>query len=452
VLRSPDGQPYLKTHAITNIAWHEQTRAFYEQHAPAGLEFYNLKTLYGAVITSEAPVIANDPANDPRRGGLPPGHPPLRAFLGLPFFAGEELIGMVGVANRPGGYDEAVIHTLAPILAACSSLVQAFRSERRRQRAEDALRASEAFLRMSQRVGKVGSWEWDVRTNRVRWSEGMHLIHGTTPEQFEGTLEAAVRYTHPEDLPAGQANMERALQGNGLRPFEYRIIRPDGEIRHLWVHGEVTQEEGGRPILMIGTVVDITEAKSAEAAIAASEYMLKTVLDNIPQGVFWKDRASRYLGCNAVVARAFGMDSPEALVGKTDRDLSCLAPEQAAFFIQKDQEVMASGQPIIGIIEQATLADGHTIWMETNKLPLRDAAGKVIGVLGTWQDITERKSLEEQLRQSQKMEAFGQLAGGVAHDFNNLLTVILGFSDFLLMTMPSQSPMREAVTAIREAG
>lgn len=452
VLRSADGQPYLKTHAITNIAWNEETHAFYEQHAPAGLEFYNLKTLFGAVITSGAPVIANDPADDPRRGGLPPGHPPLRAFLGLPFFSGKELIGMVGVANRPGGYDEGLVQALAPILATCSSLVQAFRSERQRKEAEKLLRESETFLQMSQRVGKVGSWEWDVRTNRVRWSDGMHVIHGTTPEQFEGTLEAAARYTHPEDLPAGQANIEHVLQGNGLRPLEYRIIRPDGEIRHLWVQGEVTREEGGRPILITGTVVDITERKSAEAAVAASEHMLKTVLDGIPQGVFWKDRESRYLGCNAVVARAFGMSGPEALLGKTDRDIPCLTPEQATFFNQKDQEVMTSGQPLIGIIQQATLADGRTIWMETNKMPLRDAAGNVIGVLGTSQDITERKSLEEQLRQSQKMEAFGQLAGGVAHDFNNLVTIILGFSDLLLNTLPSQSPVRESVSEIREAG
>ena len=126
--------------------------------------------------------------------------------------------------------------------------------------------------------------------------------------------------------------------------------------------------------------------------------MLRLVLDNIPQGVFWKDRESRYLGCNALVARTFGIEYTEAIVGMADRDFAALTPEQAAFFVEKDREVMAAGQPRLGIIERATFADGSTHWLETNKMPLSDAAGRVIGVLGTWQDITERKQTEETLR------------------------------------------------------
>ena len=156
VLRSADGQPYLKTHAITNISWNEQTRAFYEQNATAGLEFRNLQTLFGTVMTTGAPVIANDPASDVRRGGLPPDHPALRAFLGLPLFSGEELIGMVGVSNRPGGYDERIVHTLAPILATCSSLVQAFRSERQRKQAEEDIRQLEAQIQHAQKLESLG--------------------------------------------------------------------------------------------------------------------------------------------------------------------------------------------------------------------------------------------------------------------------------------------------------
>ncbi|MHC4992943.1 MAG: CHASE domain-containing protein, partial [Planctomycetota bacterium] len=105
VLFDEKGAPYLKTHALTNIAWNEETRNFYETHAPEGLEFRNLKTLFGSVITTGEPVIANEPRTDRRAGGLPPGHPPMRAFLGVPFHLEDRLIGMVGIANRPGGYD-----------------------------------------------------------------------------------------------------------------------------------------------------------------------------------------------------------------------------------------------------------------------------------------------------------------------------------------------------------
>ena len=140
VFLQPGGQPYLKTHAMSNIAWNEETTDWFEKNAPAGLEFRNLNTLFGAVMTTRETVIANDPAHDPRRGGLPVGHPPLRGFLGIPFFHGEKMIGMVGLANRVGGYDESVIQKLAPILATCSSLVLAYSLVRERKLGEDKLR------------------------------------------------------------------------------------------------------------------------------------------------------------------------------------------------------------------------------------------------------------------------------------------------------------------------
>ena len=95
-------QPYLKTHAITNIAWNQETRDFYASNAPQGLEFKNLKTLFGHVISTGEPVISNTPSQDPRRGGLPKGHPHMGSFLGMPFSLKGKLIGMVGIANRPG--------------------------------------------------------------------------------------------------------------------------------------------------------------------------------------------------------------------------------------------------------------------------------------------------------------------------------------------------------------
>ena len=135
----------------------------------------------------------------------------------------------------------------------------------------------------------------------------------------------------------------------------------------------------------------------AAAARRAGE-VLRLVLDNVPQGVFWKDRDSRYLGVNRVVSDAMGLADPADIVGRTDADLPSLTPEQAAFFKQKDQEVMASGVPQRHIIEAMTLSDGRTIWLNTNKLPLRDPDGRVVGILGTWEDMTDRKRAEDEAR------------------------------------------------------
>jgi signal transduction histidine kinase len=110
------------------------------------LEFRNLDTLFGAVMKTGEPVISNNPSTDPRRGGLPPGHPPLHAFLGLPVHHRGQLLAMVGIANRPGGYDESVVEYLRPLLATCGSIIQADRSDQRRRSAEQDLRLANAQL------------------------------------------------------------------------------------------------------------------------------------------------------------------------------------------------------------------------------------------------------------------------------------------------------------------
>jgi GAF domain len=102
-----DGTIYLQTHAITNVAWDQATRQFYDDNVDQGLKFFNMETLFGAVIKTKQGVIANNPKIDARAGGVPNGHPPLRHFLGIPFFKpGGELNGMVGIANKPDGYCE----------------------------------------------------------------------------------------------------------------------------------------------------------------------------------------------------------------------------------------------------------------------------------------------------------------------------------------------------------
>jgi PAS domain S-box-containing protein len=134
--------PYLKTHAISNIAWDDSSREFFQKNAPAGLEFRNLKTLFGAAMTSLTPVIANQPSGDARSGGLPPGHPPLQAFLGIPIVRNHQGIAFVGLANRPGGYQQALVNHLNPLLITIGQIVENLRAQRARDHAEVLLVAA----------------------------------------------------------------------------------------------------------------------------------------------------------------------------------------------------------------------------------------------------------------------------------------------------------------------
>lgn len=141
VLKTESGQEYLKTHAITNIAWDETTREFYDEHAETGMEFYNLETLFGAVITGRTHVISNAPNEDHRSGGLPDGHPPLNAFLGIPIMIGENLVGMIGVANRTAGYNELIVDEIDPLTRTYQGLILSRRAEIKRLSGEDELKA-----------------------------------------------------------------------------------------------------------------------------------------------------------------------------------------------------------------------------------------------------------------------------------------------------------------------
>ncbi|MDH5258540.1 MAG: PAS domain S-box protein, partial [Gammaproteobacteria bacterium] len=120
-----NNSPFLKTHAITNIAWNKETRELYQASIVKGFEFRNLNTLFGEVITSGKAVIANEPHNDKRSGGLPEGHPALNHFLGSPIYYGDNLVGMYGIANRPGGYNESNIEFLKPFNATYGSVINA---------------------------------------------------------------------------------------------------------------------------------------------------------------------------------------------------------------------------------------------------------------------------------------------------------------------------------------
>src|SRR5262249_8112241 len=156
--------------------------------------------------------------------------------------------------------------------------------------------------------------------------------------------------------------------------------------------------------------------------------LLRSLIDAIPDLIFYKDPEGTYLGCNAAFARFAGRAEKD-LIGLTDFDL--LPRELADFYRAKDRQVLADGKPRRDE-EWINLPDNLQVRVETVQTPFQGPDGQVWGIIGMSRDITERKRLEEQLRQAQKMEAVGQLAGGVAHDFNNLLTAILGNVSLLL--------------------
>lgn len=157
VLRDEHGAPYIKTHSLTDISWDEESRRMRDSYQNDGMEFRNLNSLFGAVMTSGEMVLSDDPKTDPRSGGLPPGHPPLNRFLGMPVYYGDDMVGLYGLANRAEAYDLELLSLLSPFNASYAALIAAHRTQSRqeriladlkteKERAESASRAKSEFL------------------------------------------------------------------------------------------------------------------------------------------------------------------------------------------------------------------------------------------------------------------------------------------------------------------
>jgi PAS domain S-box-containing protein len=211
---------------------------------------------------------------------------------------------------------------------------------------------------------------------------------------------------------------------------ELRMVKQNGSV--IWVHliTIATRNSSGKQECRLA-ICDITKRKQTEDALKKGEQranntknLLKLVMDTIPVRLFWKDLTSTYLGCNSIFAQDAGFEVPEELIGLDDYSMRW--KEQADLYRRDDLEIMTSGKPKLHHEELQTTPDGKQTWHCISKVPLRSADDTIIGVLGTYYDISRRKWAEEELLKAQKLESLGFLAGSIAHEFNNILMVITG--------------------------
>jgi PAS domain S-box-containing protein len=264
-----------------------------------------------------------------------------------------------------------------------------------RRKTEEALRASEQRFRALVEqlpaityisgVGQLGE------TNYV--SPQLESSLGYKPEEWmAGGLDFWRRHTQPEDYVRAVTEFERCFSKGLPYNCEYRVLARDG--RTVWLQDRALRlnDQQGRPETILGVIVDITGRKQSEMALTYERNLLQALMDNIPDTIYFKDTASRFTRVNRAQAGLLGLGGPDEAVGRTDLDFQ--PPEVAQVFFTEEQELLRTGAPIVDREEYNPGPDGQPRWLAATKVPLRDNAGGIIGLVGISRDITRWKQNE----------------------------------------------------------
>jgi PAS domain S-box-containing protein len=269
-----------------------------------------------------------------------------------------------------------------------------------RKRKESELQKITERFELAVAGAASGLWDWDFTTNTVFYSPRYKALLGYAPDDasLPNNYTAFKSRLHPDDAVATEAAIQRTVLEGGTYQVIFRLQTATGAWRWFEGSGACARNENNVAARIAGSIIDITERKQAEDALVYERFLMQALMEYVPDYIYFKDRGGRFINTSRSHALALGVSDPAHVPGKTDFDFFTL--EHARQANADEQTVIASGQPLTKE-EKETRADRPDAWVSTTKVPLRDPAGNIIGTFGISRDITERKRVEETLRQNE---------------------------------------------------
>jgi PAS domain S-box-containing protein len=313
----------------------------------------------------------------------------------------------------------------------------------------DTLERHLAILNATQALTKVGGWQWDIVANEMFWTDEVYRIHGMEPEDIPAGSETHIGRSlacyAPEDRPRIRSAFESCIRDGVPYDLEFPFTKVSGE--RIWIRtiGRPVFE-AGQVVQVLGTFMDLTSQKEAEAALRTSEERLQAILEASPDPIVVYDNQGHPQFLNPAFSDLFGW-TQEELKG---RRIPFVPEDQQELTTAKIKEIFASGKPVQFLSRRLTKA-GDTIDVVVSAAIIWGSEGKAVGMVVNLTNVCEQMRLEAQLQQAQRMEAIGRLAGGVAHDFNNKLGVIMGHTELAIDRIEAAHPVQDDLKAIFNA-
>jgi PAS domain S-box-containing protein len=283
-----------------------------------------------------------------------------------------------------------------------AALMIASRDVTERVKAIKQLEKSQRHLRHALHAGRTGTWEWDIQTNEVTWSDGVEAMFGMKDGSFQGSYDAYKNLIHPDDLEKLELAIENTLTKNTPYYVEHRCIFPDESVHWLCGQGEAYRDDSGNPLRMVGTIQDITERKLSEAALLESQQKLALHFQQTPLGVIDWNKQIEVTEWNPAAEAIFGYSREEAL-GKSAFDL--IIPDPIKPNIDKIWQSLITKTGGKKNTNENITKDGRAILCEWYNTPLVNDSGEVIGVSCLVQDVTERLMAQRELeKHRQRLE------------------------------------------------